>query len=223
MSGKPVKLTSEAIVDKALVLAGEHGLGSLSMRKLAAAMGVQAMSLYNHIDGRDDLVARLVERVVSEYEVPRIGPDWMEAMKRRARSMHGVLLRRPWAVAPLLSRRNSGPNMFRFVDATLGVLVTAGFSYELADYAWNAMDNHVFGFTMQEANFPIERGEYADVAREYQDSIDAGNYPYLSRMSPLVMNGEYSGLHDFDFGLDIILDGLEAMLPGRRKRRPPVP
>ena len=126
--------------------------------------------------------------------------------------MHAVLLRRPWAIPLLLTRENSGPNMFRFVDATLGALVSAGFSYRLADYAWNAMDNHIYGYTLQEAHFPFEEDRYAEAAREYRPKIDTGEYPYLAALSAMIMNGDYTGTHDFDFGLDIILDGLAGLL-----------
>ena len=207
-------LSRDTVINAAMNLVGEEGLDGLSMRKLAAALGVQAMSLYNHVRSREDLLDCLVERVVSEYEIPAVGRDWKEAMRRRARSVYRVLLRHPWAITLLLTRENSGPNMFGFVDATLGCLVTAGFSYSLADHAWNAMDNHIYGYTLQEVSFPFEKDQYADAAAEYQDQIATGEYPHLAAISKLIMNGEYSGIHDFDFGLDIILDGLERIRRG---------
>ncbi len=79
--------------------------------------------------------------------------------------------------------------MFRFVNATLGVLVSAEISYGLADYAWNSLDNHIYGYTLHEVNFPIEQDEYADVAREYQDRINTGEYPFLAEISALIMKG----------------------------------
>ena len=212
MRGKAKGINRDAVIEAAVRLAGEEGLEGLSMRKLANLLGIQAMSLYNHVKNREDLLDALVESVVSEYRVPEAGTDWKTAMRDRARSMHDVLLRHNWIVPLLLKRRNSGPNMFRFVNGTLGVLVTAGFSYPLADYAWNALDNHIYGYTMQEVNFPIEKDQYAEVAMEYQEQIDTGDYPYLAEMSGMIIRGEYSGFHDFDFGLELILDGLERKL-----------
>jgi AcrR family transcriptional regulator len=212
MGQNSAKLTREMIVEAAMSLTGAQGLDGLTMRKLAGNLGVQAMSLYNHIANREDLLDSLVERVVSEYEVPQIGSGWKIAMRRRAHSVHEVLLRYPWVITLILTRRNSGPHMFRFVNATLGVLVSAGFSYGLADYAWNSLDNHIYGYTIQEVYFPIEQDEYADVAREYQDRINTGEYPFLAEISALIMKGEYSGIHEFEFGLDIILDGLDGMI-----------
>ena len=211
MSPKRTGLTRESIIDAAKVLADGEGLESLSMRKLAGALGVQAMSLYNHVDGRDDLLDGLVEAVVSEFDVPAVGGDWKDGMRRRARSVHQVLLRHPWAITLLLTRENAGPNMLRFVDATLGCLVSAGFPYSLADHAWNAMDNHIYGYTLQEVNFPFEEDRYAEAAEEYRSVLEAGDYPHLAAITGQIIRGEYSGIHDFDFGLDIILDGLERI------------
>jgi AcrR family transcriptional regulator len=137
------------------------GLAALSMRKLAQALGVKAMSLYNHVANKDDIIDGMVELVVAEIALPSLTVDWPTAMRQRATSAHAVLLRHPWATMALMSRVNVGPAMLRYIDATLGCLVEAGFSYPLADYAWNAIDSHIYGFTLQALNFPFEADEYA--------------------------------------------------------------
>ena len=132
-------------------------------------------------------------------------------MRRRAVSAHEVLMRHPWATLLIVSRANVGPAMLRYVDATIGCLREAGFPYPLADHAWNAIDNHVYGFTLQKLNFPFRPEEYAEVARAYLPMIPAERYPYLNGLSQAVIGGEHDGLHDFEFGLDLILDGLQSL------------
>lgn len=205
-------LTRERVLRAALHLADEEGLEALSMRRLAQELGVEAMSLYNHVSGKDDLLDGIADMVVGEIEVPAIGADWKAAMRRRATSAHEVFLRHPWAPLLIGSRVNVGPAMLRYVNATLGCLREAGFSYELADRAWNAIDSHVYGFTIQELNFPLEPSEYASAAKMFLPRLPADEYPYMRALTELVIEGAHRGVHDFQFGLELILDGLERLL-----------
>jgi AcrR family transcriptional regulator len=206
-----VPLSRERILRMAIVLADKGGIESISMRKLAAELGVQAMSLYNHVANKDDLLDGIVDIVVSEIEVPDLGIEWKLAMRRRAKSAHEMLLRHPWATMPIVSRVNVGPAMLRYLDATLGCLCAAGFSVEIVDRAWNAIDSHIYGFTLQELNFPFEAAEYARVAQDYIPNIPADKYPYINRLTQHVIDGDYDGIHDFEFGLELILNGLEKL------------
>ncbi|MGF1566791.1 MAG: TetR/AcrR family transcriptional regulator [Nodosilinea sp.] len=205
----PLPLSRDRVLQTALGLADEGGLAAVSMRKLAQKLGVKAMSLYNHVANKDDILDGIVDIVVDEMARPSLDQDWKTAMRRRATSAHAVLLRHPWATLAIVSRVNVGPAMLRYVDATLGCLVKAGFSLEMADHAWNAIDSHVYGFTLQELNFPFEAGEYAAVAQDYVAMIPAEQYPYLNLLTHAVIDGRYNGLHDFEFGLNLILDGLD--------------
>ncbi len=205
----PGSLSRERVLRAAVRLADEGGIESLSMRKLAQDLGVKAMSLYNHVANKDDLLDGIVDIVVSEIEVPNLGVDWKTAMRRRAMSAHEVLLRHPWSTMPLVSRVNVGPAMLHYVDATLGCLREAGFSLEMADRAWNAIDSHIYGFTLQELNFPFETEEYSEAAKNGLSLIPADKYPYLNRLTHDVMEGRYDGIHDFEFGLELILNGLD--------------
>lgn len=205
-------LSRERILAAALSIADNRGVEALSMRNLAEALAVKAMSLYNHIANKDEILDGIVDMVVGEIDVPRPGRDWKSEMQRRALSAHKVLLRHPWAAMELISRVNVGPAMFRYVDATLGCLLQGGFSPETADHAWNAMDSHIYGFTLQELNFPFAEEDYREAAGDYMDRIPADRYPNLNRMANLVLSGAYDGLHDFEFGLTLILDGLEAVM-----------
>lgn len=202
-------LSRERVLQVALGLADKGGLEALSMRKLAEELGVKAMSLYNHVANKDDVIDGIVDRVVSEIELPRLNTDWKTAMRRRAISAHTVLLQHPWSAMPLMSRINVGPAMLRYIDATLGCLYEAGFSIEMADHVRNAIDSHIYGFTIQELNFPVEASAYAETADSFLSYIPEEQYPYMHRLSRRVIEGEYDGLHDFEFGLDLILNGLD--------------
>ena len=204
-------LDKALILQAALRLADASGIEALSMRRLGQALGVEAMSLYRHVANKNELLDGLVELVVSEISLPPANDNWRAAMRARATSAHQALLRHPWATLLMMSRANVGPMMLRYVDATIGCLREAGFSYPVADHAWNAIDNHIYGFTLQKLNFPFEPGEYAAVAKEFLPMIPAAQYPYLHGMSQQVISGAHDGLHDFSFGLELILDGLERL------------
>ena len=206
-----IPLSRERILIAAIHLADKSGLESLSMRKIAQELGVQAMSLYNHVANKDDLLDGIVDIVIGEIEVPNLGVNWQTAMRRRANSAHEVLLRHPWATTPIVSRINIGPAMLRYIDATLSCLCEAGFSFEMVDRAWNAIDSHIYGFTLQQLNFPIETTEYAKAAREYLPNIPADKYPYMNQQCHHIIDGYYDGIADFNFGLELILDGLDKL------------
>ncbi|MCF2971090.1 TetR/AcrR family transcriptional regulator [Synechococcus sp. Nb3U1] len=209
MSALP--LTRERILQAALEWVDAEGLEALSMRKLAQALGVKAMSLYNYVASKDDILDALVDRVIGEIELPDPALDWKEAMRQRAISAHEVLLRHPWATMPIVSRMNVGPAMLRYVDATLGCLLGAGFSAEMADHVWNAIDSHIYGFTLLELNFPIAATEYVSMAKHFIDWIPPEQYPHLNHLTHLILQGDYDGLHHFEFGLELILNSLEKL------------
>lgn len=180
------------------------------MRNLAEELSVRATSLYNHVANKDDIIDGIVDLVVGEIELPGGGPDWKSVMRRRATSAHEVLLRHPWATLQIVSRVNAGPSMLAYIEATLDTLVAAGFTLEMADHARNAMDNHIYGFTLQELSFPFEDEEYGDAAASRLSLIPADRYPRFNSLAHMVIDGHYSGLHHFEFGLELILQGLEG-------------
>ena len=195
----------------AIRIADRDGIESLSMRKLAQALGVKAMSLYNHVTNKEDVLDGIVEIVAAKIDLPTTDENWKGAMRRRAISAHEVLLSHPWAAMLFVSRINVGPAMLRYVDATIGCLHAAGFSYEMADRAWNAVDNHIYGFTLQELNFPFAQSEYAETAENFLPQIPEDQYPSIHSLSLQIISGEYDGVQNFCFGLDLILDGLERL------------
>jgi AcrR family transcriptional regulator len=205
-------LSTERVLRAALALADAGGTDALTMRRLGQKLGVEAMSLYKHVANKDAILDGIVDLVVGEITLPAAGEDWKTAMRRRAISAHEVLVRHPWACSLLMSRVNVGPAMVRYVDATLGSLREAGFSIELADYAWNAMDSHIYGYTLQKLNHPFEPQQYPEAAETYLPQLPPGQYPHLTELAVYVMEGHYDGVPEFTFGLDLILDGLERIL-----------
>jgi AcrR family transcriptional regulator len=218
-----VPLTRERVLRAAVALADEGGIGALSMRKLATELRVEAMSLYNHVQSKDDVLDGMVDLVVTEIEVPSASSDWKAAMRRRAVSAHTVLLKHPWAPLLLLSRVNVGPAMLRYIDATLASLRVAGFSFELADRAWNAMDCHIYGYTLQQLNFPFDPSQYQAAANHFLPLITESQYPYLRALTVLVSEGTHRGVQDFEFGLELILEGLDRRLSTELQAAPPSP
>lgn len=217
-------LTTERVLQAAMAFADEFGIETLSMRKLGEALGVEAMSLYNHVANRDAILDGIVDLVASEIELPTPSGDWKAAMRRRALSVHQVLLRHPWATMLIVSRANVGPAMLRYVDATLGCLREAGFSYPMADHAWNTIDAYIYGFTLQKLNFPFQPEEYAKAAESFIALIPASQYPYLNGLSRQIIDGRHDGIQKLELGLDLLLDGLEQILhapkPDARAKAP---
>ena len=205
-------INRDTILDAAIVLADERGMDALSMRKLAETLGIEAMSLYNHVKNKDDLLNGMVDRVVAEIELPATNIHWKLAMRQRAISAQEMLLRHPWVSMLIVSRINIGSAMLRYTDATMGCLRAAGFSYALADHAINAIDSHIYGFTLLKSNFPIDEKEYAQVAEQLLPMFPAAIYPHARGWAEEVISGRHSGINEFTFGLDLILDGLERLV-----------
>ncbi len=209
-------LSRERVLGAAVLFADEDGLESLSMRKLGQRLGVEAMSLYNHVANKDDLLDGMVDLVVSEIDLPSDAADWKEAMRRRAVSAQAVFSRHPWASGLIDSRESSGPARLRYFDWVIGTLRRAGFTLELAIRAFSLLDSYVYGFGRQQLN--VSAGP--DVAREemaeaFLRAIPADEYPYLREMVvDYAMATGHDESADFEFGLSLILDGLERLLDG---------
>lgn len=205
-------LSREKVLSTAIDYADKAGIEGLSMRKLADQLGVKAMSLYNHVANKDDLIDGMVERVVAQLRFEWRGQNWKTCMMWRANNTYRVLVRHPWATQALVSRVNAGPNMLHYVDDTLNCLSQAGFSIIDADHVWNAMDNYIYGFVLQELNFPFSPDEYQSVAKQYIDQVPAAQFPALHQLTQQVAAGRYDGRHPFEFGFQLLMDGLERQL-----------
>jgi AcrR family transcriptional regulator len=203
-------LSRERVLRTAITLADEGGLESLSMRNLGRGLGVGPMALYYHFANKAEVVDGLVDLVFSEIELPPSGGDWKAAMRRRATSLRDVLLRHRWAVGLMESRPHPGPASLRHHDAVLGSLRAAGFSIEMAAHAYSLLDSYIYGFALTKMNLPFEDSEeVADVARSMLEPFPADEYPNMVAMIEHAMQPGYDFGDEFEFGLDLILDGLE--------------
>ena len=203
-------LTRERVLRAAIDLADQNGIETLTMRRLGQELGVEAMSLYNHVANKDDILDGIVDLVLGDIDVPPSGTDWKPAMRHRAISAHEVLLAHPWAAMLVMSRYNIGPGMTRYLDATLGRLREGGFSIEGALDAWNTLDSHLYGFTLQELNLPFDVSETQQVSASVLPQIPADEFPHVAEVITHVMQSGRA--ENFQFGLDLILEGLEAIL-----------
>jgi AcrR family transcriptional regulator len=184
------------------------------MRELGLRLGVEAMSLYNHVANKDEILDGMVDLVLSEIDLPSDTADWKEAMRRRAISAQAVFSRHPWASSLVDSRESSGPGRLRYFDWVLGTLRRAGFSLELAARAFSVLDSYIYGFGRQQLNMSaggdVKPEEMAEV---FLRAIPADEYPYLREMVvEHAMNSGYDDTADFEFGLDLVLDGLQGLL-----------
>lgn len=169
------------------------------------------MSLYNHVANKEDVLSGMVDMVIAEIAIPAEGTDWCAALRERSISARAVLLRHKWAALLIVSRINVGPAMLRYIDATLGCMLRVGFTPKQADYAWNVIDSHIYGYTLQEMHFPLKTEDYAKAASQFLHMLPAEQFPHMRALAEIVIDGDYDGLHDFTFGLDLILEGLERL------------
>jgi AcrR family transcriptional regulator len=182
------------------------------MRKLGEGVGVEAMSLYNHVRNKEDVLNGMVDFVFSEIDLPSSGADWTTAMRQRAISARQALLRHPWAIGLMESRVQPGPATLRHHDAVLRNLREAGFTVELAAHAYSVLDSYIYGFTLNELSLPFDTSKgAAEVAGNVFREFLRGEYPYLAEMATEhAMKPGYDYGDEFAFGLELILEGLEA-------------
>lgn len=218
------RLSRERVLQAAVALADRDGIDAMTMRRLAVELGAGAMSLYYHLPNKDALLDGMVDLVFSEIELPSIEMDWKKAMQRRAHSTREALRRHPWALGLMESTKTPGPADLRLHDAVLGCLRQAGFSVEMAVQAYSVQDAYIYGFALQERNLPYNtRQEFARAAQRRVDEVEtkmedvAAAFPHLAEVvAGYVAKQGYSFGEAFEFGLDVILDGLEQF----RRRGP---
>ncbi|MFN8628781.1 MAG: TetR/AcrR family transcriptional regulator C-terminal domain-containing protein [Chloroflexota bacterium] len=211
----PVPLSRERVVAAALRVADADGIDAVSMRRLGQELDVEAMSLYKHVAGKDDILDALVDAVMAEVPVPPADGPWRPAVRQASLDLHAALLRHPWAVPVMESRRNPGPTRLRYLDTIVGLLLGAGFDTLGVGDAFMAIDSLVYGFTIQLLSFPLDLKDDADEAAAMAREVFAVGYPNLVRMAETVSAGPGFAV-DLSFGLDLLLDGLERVLEERR-------
>jgi AcrR family transcriptional regulator len=203
-------LSRERVLRAAIVLADAGGIEALSMRRLARALGVEAMSLYNHVANKDAILDGIIDGVAAEIELPAIEAGWRAALRHGAISSRDALVRHRWACSLWLTR-GAGPARIRHTDWILGTLRQAGFAKELTYHALHILESYIQGYALQQLNFSAQDEQQAGLATAFLQHFDAGVYPYLTEhiaqhMEP--RSGEPGG---FEIGLELILDGLERL------------
>jgi AcrR family transcriptional regulator len=204
-------LSRERVVRAAMALADAGGIDALTMRRLGDELGVEAMSLYKHVANKDDLIDGMTDAVFAEIELPSGATDWRTAMRERAVSVRAALSRHPWATPLMQSRTSPGPATMRHHDTVIGTLRTAGFSVALTAHAFSALDSYIYGFALQQRSLPFETGEQtAELAEAILAQFPAEAYPHLAELTVQhVLQPGYDYGDEFEFGLDLVLDGLE--------------
>ncbi|MFC4858169.1 TetR/AcrR family transcriptional regulator [Actinophytocola glycyrrhizae] len=210
MKSKRAPLSRERVITAAMALADEKGEAGVTMRAVAARLGVEAMSLYNHVAGREDMLDDMVDAVFGEIDLPAPAADWKAAMRDRAASARQALRRHSWAVGLMDSRSSPGPATLRHHDAVLGTLRAGGFSVAMAAHAFSVIDSYLYGFVLQEESMPFaNRTEFDEVAGDIQRTMPEGAYPHLTElMTDYAMRPGYDYGDEFEFGLTLILDAL---------------
>ena len=205
-------LSRERVLRAALALADEGRTATPTMRSLAEVLGVAPMALYRHVANKEDLVDGLVDLVFAEIDLAPSRAGWKAAMRLRAISAREVLSRHPWAVELMESRRNPGAATLRHHDAVLGSLRQAGFSIAMAAHAYSLVDSYIYGFALEQKSLPFDASNVAEVAQSMLKQFPVDTYPYLAEITfEHVMKPGYDYGNEFEFGLDLILDGLERI------------
>ena len=208
------RLSREQVLGAAVQLADRDGIGALTMRKLSQELGVEAMSLYYHVSNKDEILDGMIDLVFAGIGLPSPGEGWKAALRARSVSARHALAVHPWAVGLMESRASAGPANLAHHNAVLGCLRGSGFSVQAAAHAYSLLDSYIYGFALQEANLPFNDGEGAgEVAVTMLGEVPPDRYPYLVEIvMEHVLQPGYDYGHEFEFGLDLILDGLERLL-----------
>jgi AcrR family transcriptional regulator len=204
-----VPLSRERILQTALELADEGGIESVTMRKLGQVLGFEAMSLYNHVANKDDLLDGVLDLVLAESQPPAPEGDWEEAVRASAISIHAALRRHGWSSALLMTGRIR-PARLRYMDSLLGRLREAGFSADTTYTVYHLLDGHIFGFALWEAGYNLKSADAEELAASVMPML--GDYPYLREHAEQHMSeGSHQEASAFELGLDLILDGLREL------------
>jgi AcrR family transcriptional regulator len=209
------RLSRGRVLGHAVALADSGGLTALTIRSLARSLDVKPMSVYYYVANKEAILDGIVDLVFEEIALPDVAGVWAEEMRRRARSAREVLRQHPWAIGLMESRTSPGPATLRHHDAVIAVLRGAGFSPALTAHAYALIDSYTYGFALQEAGLPFEGSEtIGEVAAPMMESFTSGGYSHLLEMvTGYYLQDGYSFGDEFEWGLDLILDGLD-----RRRR-----
>jgi len=199
------------VLDAAVALADEGGIEAVSMRRLARELGVEAMSLYNHVANKDEILHGMVEVITDEAELPPGGTEWKAAIRQSAISTRDMFVRHPWASGLWMSRQGGGTARLRRADWLLRTLREAGLPSELTYHAYHIVESHVLGFTVQQLNFPHRGEELEAIANRFLARLPGGEFPDFVEHVKQHLEPHEGDEGGFELGLDLILDGLERL------------
>jgi AcrR family transcriptional regulator len=215
------RLSRDRVLRGAVEVADAGGIGSLTIRSLAQALGVRPMSVYYHVANKDEILDGIVDIVFGEIELPAAGGDWRSEICRRAISARRVLRNHTWAIGLLESRTSPGPATLRHHDAVIGTLRAAGFSVEMTAHAYALIDSYTYGFALQEAALPFAPETVAEVAEPIMEQFSAGEYPHLVEMATeYYLQPGYDFGNEFELGLRVILDALTRSIRDKLSENP---
>jgi AcrR family transcriptional regulator len=217
-----IPLSRNRVLRAAVAIADEHGLAALTMRRLAVELGAEAMSLYYHVANKEDVLDGVVDVIVREIndevgriDVPSAGADWKKAVRQRILSAREVFLRHRWAPGVFETRTTTSPEVLRYFDALLGLMRDGGFSYDLAHHALHALGSRALGFTQElfDPNSAGVDGQSDAALAELADQLPnlVGMMAEIAHDDPDSTLGWCDDQTEFEFGLDIVLDGLDGM------------
>lgn len=215
-------LSRHRVLRAAVKLADKGGIESLTMRRLAEELGAEAMSLYYHVankqevlDGIVDVIAEEINDAVGQIDLPSKGAAWKPAVRRRILSAREVMLRHPWAPGVFETRANLSPAVVRYFDGLVGLMRDGGFSYDVAHHALHALGSRAVGFT-QELFDPGDGAADPEAMSALEGMADqlphlVGMLMEITHDDPGSTLGWCDDQTEFEFGLDLILDGLDRM------------
>ncbi len=200
-------------LEVALAVADSDGIAAVTMRRLGRELGVEAASIYHHVNGKDQILDGLVDVVAAEIELPESSPDWREATRARSRATRAMLLRHPWAVSLMASRTTPGPASLGLLESGIRCFRESGFSIRSAAHAISTVDSFVHGFVLQEVNLPFRNeSELAAMTSAIMESFPASSFPYLFELTvEHVLKPGYDYGDEFESGLELVLNGVAAL------------
>ena len=204
-------LSRDLVLQTAVVLADTGGIAALTMRGLAAELGVEAMSLYHHVANKDEILDGIIDVVAAEIDLAE-DRDWKSATRHRAISARDALARHPWAGSLWVARFNLGPARMRYMDVALRTFREGGLSEGLTHHAYHVVENHILGYTLQQLSFGVDMGDLAELGERFLRELPADEYPDLAlHVHQHMGDPPPEEETEFEFGLRLILDGIERI------------
>jgi len=209
---KRQRLNRDRVVEGALLLADDVGMNAFTIRRLASALSVGPMTIYHYFPNKEAIIDAMVDAVYAQVALPPTDEEWTDAIRVRCISAREVLKQHPWAPPYMVSRTSPGPATLRHHDALLDCLRRGGLSLQMTGHAYAILDSFLHGFALEEASLPAsEDGDVQEIAEGMAAAFDAERYPRLFEFATEhVMQPGYSFSASFEFGLDLIIDGLDA-------------